>query len=161
MSQTVFEKLNLSERAVNNHWKIQDKRLQEILKMMGKAESWTVDEVQDVSDKLVEFGRRLGDLDRGFLLKNIEEVMTIMAFISSSKAIRLLSWIDENSPGISFRYIMHARHQTEWECGQLLIDRLRTIKAVSLLSEVFSPVRSRIIGSFLDADEDDNEDEDE
>jgi hypothetical protein len=72
--------------------------------------------------------------------------------------MRFLNWLDENFPGLSFHYVMEARHREDWEPGKLLLDRLKTIKTLSLLGMIFQPMRTRLISGLLEEDE---EEEDE
>ncbi len=149
-------KLNLNKRAVNFHWKSQDPRMLKILSMMEAVEPWVVDDVEFVAKDLVEFGKKLGNAKSPQLSKNSEEITLIMAYIFSSKSLRLLNWIDENYPGLSFHYVMEARHKEDWEPGRLLLDRLKTIKTLSLLGLIFSPMRTRLISGLLEEDVENN-----
>lgn len=149
-------KLNLNKRAVNFHWKSQDPRMLKILSMMEAVEPWVVDEVEFVAKDLVEFGKKLVKAKSPQLSKNSEEITLIMAYIFSSKSLRLLNWIDENYPGLSFHYVMEARHKEDWEPGRLLLDRLKTIKTLSLLGLIFSPMRTRLISGLLEEDLENN-----
>lgn len=117
---------------------------------MEVVETWAVDDVESVVRELISFGRRLADVEEDTLANCSDEMMQLMAYIFSSKSIRLLNWLDENFPGLTFSYISEARNRDDWDPGLLLLDRLKTIKTISLLGVVFSPMRTRIISSLLD-----------
>lgn len=145
-------KLNLNKSSVNFHWKSQDPRMLKILSMMEAVEPWVVDDVEIVAKELVDFGKKIGNAKSAQLSKTSEEITLVMAYIFSSKSLRLLNWLDENYPGLSFHYVMEARHQEDWEPGKLLLDRLKTIKTLSLLGLIFSPMRTRLISGLLEED---------
>lgn len=146
------EKLNLNKNAVDFYWKNQDSRMLKILTMMEAVEPWVVDDVESVSRELVEFGKKISQAKTSKLSDTSEQITIVMTYIFSSKSMRLLNWLDENYPGLSFHYVMGARHKSDWEPGRLLLDRLRTIKTLSLLGQIFSPMRTRLISSLLDED---------
>lgn len=149
------DNLKLNKNAVDFHWKSQDPRMYKILTAMEAVEPWVVDDVESVARELVEFGKKISKAHTSQLSKTSEEITIIMTYIFSSKSMRILNWLDDNSPGLSFHYVMEARHRSDWEPGRLLLDRLKTIKTLSLLSHIFSPMRTRLISGLL---EDENED---
>lgn len=151
--KAMSEKLNLNKNAVDFYWKSQDPRMLKILSMMEQVEPWVVDDIQSVAKELVEFGKKIGKAKTNKLTDTSKEITVVMTYIFSSKSMRLLNWLDENYPGLSFHYIMEARHDEDWEAGRLLLDRLKTIKTLSLLSLIFSPMRTRLIAGLLE-DED-------
>ena len=154
------EKLNLNKTSVDFHWKTQDPRMLKILNMMEAVEPWVVDDAETVARELITFGKRLGEVNTGQLSRHSDEITLIMTYIFSGKSMRLLNWLDENFPGLSFHYVMEARHREDWEAGKLLLDRLKTIKTLSLLSKIFQPMRTRLISGLLEEDdEDDDENE--
>lgn len=152
------DKLNLNKKAVDFYWKGKDPRMLKILTMMEAVEPWVVDDVESVSKELVDFGKKISQAKTTQLSKNAEDIIVVMTYIFSSRSMRLLNWIDESFPGLSFHYVMEARSKEDWEAGRLLLDRLKTIKTLSLLALIFSPMRTRLISGLLDED---NEDEDD
>ncbi len=155
------EKLNLNKSAVDFYWKTQDKRMFKILSMMESVEPWIVDDVESIAKELVNFGRKISQAKTGQLSQHSEELTMVMTYIFSGKALRLLNWLDDNYPGLSFHYVMEARQREDWEAGRLLLDRLKTIKNLSLLGMIFTPMRTRLISGLLDEDEDNNEEDGE
>lgn len=146
------EKVLLKQSSVNIYWKQQDPRLSKVLNLMHSAEPWVVDEIDSVSRELVNFGKRLGDVRAGQLSNGSSEVTTVLAYISSSKAMRVFNWLDDTFPGLSFFYVMEARNQ-DWDPGRLLLDRLNTIRTLNLLSSLFAPSRADFIISLLEENE--------
>lgn len=142
------EKLNLNQANVNFYWKGQDQKIAKIISVMEKVEHWVVDDIDAVSKELINIGKKMNTTDKSKLAKNSDQLIEIMAYITSGKALRLLNWLDDNHSGLSFQYVMEAR-QTDDDTGKLLIDRLKTIKTLSLLNKVFSPSRTRLITELL------------
>lgn len=153
------EKLNLNKSSVDFYWKTKDQRMLKILSMMESVEPWVVDDVESIAKELVNFGKKISDAKTGQLSQHSDEITLIMTYIFSGKALRMLNWLDDNYPGLSFHYVMEARQREDWEAGKLLLDRLKTIKTLSLLGMIFTPMRTRLISGLLDDDEEDEEKE--
>lgn len=157
----MLEKLNLGKSNVDFYWKNKDPRMLKILTKMEQVEPWIVDNVPEVARQLVNFGKKIATIDSQKLSRHHEEITVIMTYIFSSKSMRLLNWLDDNFPGLSFHYVMEARQRENWEPGKLLLDRLKTISTLSLLNQIFAPMRTRLIGGLLEDDENDDEEEEE
>lgn len=153
----MLDKLNLSKSSVAYHWKTKDPRMLKILSKMEDVEPWTVDDIESVAKEIVGFGKNLSTAKTIQLSRHYEDITVVMTYIYSGKSMRLLNWLDENFPGLSFHYVMEARHREDWEAGKLLLDRLKTIKTLSLLSQIFAPMRTRLISGLLEDDEDEEE----
>ena len=115
------EKLNLNKNSVDFYWKTLDPRMLKILNMMEAVEPWVVDDAESVARELISFGKRLSDANTGQLSRHSDEITLIMTYIFSGKSMRLLNWLDENYPGLSFHYVMEARHREDWEAGKITI----------------------------------------
>lgn len=144
------EKLILSKSSVDFYWKHLDERMLKIITMMENVEPWVVDDTEQVATKLIEFGKNISNAKTGQLSQHSEDITTIMTYIFAGKALRLLNWLDDKYPGLSFHYIMEARQREDWDSGRLLLERLKTIKTLSLLGHIFTPMRTRLISSLLD-----------
>lgn len=150
------EKLNLNKNTVDFYWKNQDPRMLKILSMMEAVEPWIVDDVESVAKELISFGKKINNAKTSQLSSNSEDITIIMTYIFSGKSMRLLNWIDDNFPGLSFHYVMEARHNEDWDAGKLLLDRLKTIKTLSLMGLIFAPMRTKLITGLLEDDEDED-----
>jgi hypothetical protein len=153
------EKLNLNKSAVDFYWKTQDPRMLKILTMMENVEPWIVDDVDSIAKELVNFGKKISKAKTGQLSQHSDELTVVMTYIFSGKAMRMLNWLDDNYPGLSFHYVMEARQKEDWEAGKLLLDRLKTIKTLSLLGMIFTPMRTRLISGLLEEDDEENEED--
>ena len=147
------EKLQLSKLDVRHYWAKHDSKMAKIIHLMENMETWVVDDVESVSKELVGLGKSMMDAQRHILGRNTEELIIIMAYISCGKALRIMNWIDENHAPLSLHSIMEARQSEDFEEGKLMIDRLKTLKSVNLLSKVFSPDRMRMIIQLLKEDD--------
>lgn len=144
------EKLNFNKTAVNHFWKQNEPKIAKAISIMENVEHWVVDDVESVAKELIEFGKKLSETSKDKINENSQEVIFITAYIACGKALRLLNWLDENYPSLSFYYVMNARQNSdESEQARLLIDRLQTLKTISMLGKVFSPTRTRIINELL------------
>lgn len=144
------EKLNFNKTSVNNFWKQSEPKIAKAISIMENVEHWVVDDVEAVAKELIEFGKKLSDVSKDKINENSQEIIFITAYISCGKALRLLNWLDDNYPSLSFYYVMNARQNAdESEQARLLIDRLQTLKTISMLGKIFSPARTRIITELL------------
>lgn len=141
--------LSLKKSIVNEYWKKQDSRLSRIFTVMENVEHWTVDEVESVSRALEDLAIKINKASKAKIGDISEEMIQLMAYISSSKSSRILNWMDETHPGISVHYVMKSKELENWPEAEILIDRLQTIKSLSLMSKVFTPSRTRIISELL------------
>ena len=141
--------LNLLKGVVENYWKNKDRQLSNILSKMEKSESWIVDDAESVSRSLIELGKSISNSSNANLIKYSHEITFVIAYIYSSKAIRLLNWFDENFPGLVLNYLTEA-YRSKGAPGKLLIERLKTLKTLSLLGEIFHPKRSDYITNLLE-----------
>lgn len=147
--------LNLKRSIVNEYWKKTDPRLAKILSAMENLEHWTVDDVESVSQGISSLGKKLDETSKRTLASLSEELIYLMAYITSGKFFRMIKWMDESHPGLSVHYIMEARQmQSEWgQSGslpaRLMLDRLQTINSLQLMGKVFAPSRTRLIADLL------------
>ena len=141
--------LNLKKSIVTEYWKKADPRMARILSVMENVEHWTVDDTQSVADAISDLAKKMDKSSKETLAKLSEELLYVMGYISSSKALRMVKWMDESHPGLSVHYIMEARQMQEWPPARLLLDRLQTIKSLSLMGKVFAASRTKLIAALL------------
>lgn len=151
--QKKIEPPNLGKSAVQRYWEGRDRRMGKVLQVMENVEDWVVDDVESVARELVNLGRQMSTASKRKLTRHAQDLMMVMAYISCSKALRLLNWLDEVYPGLTFHYAMEARQIDNEDAPKLMLDRLRTMNNLGLLSKVFAPARSRLILELLADDE--------
>jgi len=143
--------LNLRENVVSDYWRTRDKRMQIILEWMEGMEEWRLDGDQDFSRSLLELQPKLEGASRGGMLDISDDFLKVMAYMSASRAMRLMEWMDGKfEKSLSVEYVQLAQdYAAENPTHQLMLDRLRALHSVSLLGKVFSPQRTQIITRFL------------
>ena len=82
------------------------------------------------------------------LSQSVQSVTKILNRVSLLHFILILNQIDDSFPGLSFFYVMEARHSDEIE-GKFFIQRLRALEQKGLLGEIFAPMRCRLINGLL------------
>jgi hypothetical protein len=143
--------LNLRENVVADYWRTRDKRMQIILEWMEGMEEWRLDDDQDFSRSLLDLQPRLEKASRGGMLDISGDFLKVMAYMSASRAMRLMEWMDGKfDKSLSVEYVQVAQdYAAENATHQLMLDRLRALHSVSLLGKVFSPQRTQIITRLL------------
>jgi hypothetical protein len=141
--------LNLKKSIVSDFWKRTDARLARVLSVMENIEHWVVDDVEVVARKLADAGRKMDQVSKETLARVTDEVLFVMAYISCGKALRLLHWMDDTHPGLSVHYVMEAKKTSDWAPSRLMVDRLQTVKGLSLMGRIFAPARMRLVERLL------------
>ena len=142
--------LNLNKSIVDQYWQKTAPRIAKVLSVMEGFEFWLVDDVKSVNDALRDLARKLDKSSHEKLSGNAEKLLFIMAYMSSGRALRMMSWFDERFPkGLSVDLLQEARRLGEVEHGRLMIDRLQTIDNLKLINRVFAPNRTRLIHEII------------
>lgn len=142
--------LNLRKSIVTEFWRTKNPRMGMILQWMEDMEDWGMDDDQSFTEALLMLVPQMERAPREAMLDNTESLLQIMAYMSSSRALRLIEWFDEHFPqGLSLEMVEAAQEQEDDPRSQLLLDRLRAIQSLSLLGQVFSPARTRLITNLL------------
>lgn len=145
--------LSLKKRMVQEYWQKTDKRMAKILSVMENVEHWVVDDISSCKDKISDFGQKLETAKRDVLSNNAEKLIHLMGYMSSSKSIRVMNWLDEMHPGLSVHFTMEAKRLSpSLKTAALMMDRLSTIKSLSLIGKVFAPNRAKLINELLKED---------
>lgn len=142
--------LNLRKSIVEQFWQGRDPRMARILLWMESMEEWGLDDNEDFSEALLALSPKLEQAGRGTMLEQSDSLITVMAYMSAGRAMRMMEWFDEHFPkGLSIDLIEQAQGQPEGAPAQLMLDRLRALESLSLLGKIFSPTRMRIITELL------------
>ena len=147
--------LDLRQAQLEKYW-AKDKnghRVKTILSMMNNVEGRTVDEDESILNSLIQLSNAFENaLDlRDVFEDNKESILTIMAYISSGRAIRLYDWFDKNSKYKEFaeHLIDFASENSSEPVYAIFIERLRTFQKANLLFSIFSPERIEKIQKVL------------
>ncbi len=170
--------LRLNNAIVNAYWQRENKDLHSVLNAMDEKETWCLDNQATVSSKLLKFCDLLNKAeDINSLKTKISEFLTVLAYIHSSKAFRILKWIDENHSHLSIKLVSTSqiiikrnknRHSSSFDDDedednefnedvsyyshtpeQLFIDRLMALKYLTLTNKIFSDTRGYIVDMYL------------
>lgn len=140
---------NLRQSIIEQFWQKKDPRMARILGWMESMEDWMLDDDEEVAARIYSLANTLERADRSDILNNSEDMIKIMAYMSSPRALRLMEWLDTQfESGTSVELTQKAAGSDD-ECGQLMIDRFQTLHRLNLLSRIFAPHRSRIISEIL------------
>jgi len=142
--------LNLRHNIVADYWKSKDPRLQIILEWMEGMEEWRLDDDKDFSTALMELQPKLESASREGMVDNSGRLLEVMAYMSASRAMRLMEWMDKNyNKGLSVEFVGKAQGQSETPSNQLMLDRLRALQSLALLGKVFVQARVLMITKLL------------
>jgi hypothetical protein len=142
--------LNLRTSVLNQYWAAQDPRMAKILSWMKTLEDWMLDENEEVADALYRLCERLDPRNPNLIENHSEDLLTLMAYLSAPRAIRLLAWMDEHSPyGMAGQLTELATLPHNQASGELFLDRLQTLRSLALLGRVFSPSRAKSVARIL------------
>lgn len=143
--------LDLNQSAVEKHWAMASPRFRKVISIMESTEYWTLDSAQSVEMSMESLSEKMNDATEETLKdKEISnKLIFLLAYCSTGRALRVINWLDEKH-SISLHYVNNMRRMGEWKPAQVMLDRLKVIKKISLMAKVFSPHRSRIINKMLD-----------
>lgn len=142
--------LNLRQSVLEDFWRKKDPRLSRILGWMESMEDWMLDDDQEIMDSILSFSSVLERTSSTRIAENADRLIEIMAYMSAPRAMRLMSWMEEQFPdGVSREILNNAIDMQGDPTADLLIDRLDTLERLSLLCQLFSPTRTREIVSIL------------
>lgn len=144
---------NLRQSIIEEFWHRKDPRMARILGWMESMEDWMLDDNEEVSNNIFALANTLEKVSGKDIITNADDIIKLMAYMSSPRALRLMEWFDEHFPqGVSVALTQRA-HDLKTDSAALLLDRLNTLNRLSLLSKIFSPHRTRLIVSVLQEQE--------
>jgi hypothetical protein len=142
--------INLRKSVVEDFWKGRDPRIARILGWMESVEDWMVDDHEAVAGALSRLTQRIGQSNGRTLASRSDALLDIMAYMSSTRAMRLLEWLDTRFHNeIALQLVERAGEREEDPKAALLLDRLQTLRSLALLGRVFSPSRTRLVSELL------------
>lgn len=142
--------LNLKKSVVDEHWRKTAPRMAKVLAVMEGVEFWLVDDAESVNTALNELAKKMENSTRETLVDNAEALIFVMAYMASGRALRMMNWFDERFPkGLAIDIVQEAKNLPEAAHARLLLDRLQTIKSLTLMNKVFAPNRTRVILEML------------
>lgn len=148
---STIDHLILLDTYVQEFWEKKDKRLSRILKIMDNVEYWVFDDEEQFTQGLNRIGRYISsdDINPKKIEEVLEDLVTVMAYSSSSKALRILNWLEEHYPELFQKMMGGLDHHDRPKAAQLTGARLKVFKNLDLMGKIFSPNRSQKITSWL------------
>lgn len=146
--------LNLKKSIVDDYWRKTSPRMSKVISIMQDVEFWLLDDKKEVNDALNVLAKSMDKASRNTLLEQAPSILYVMAYISSGKSLRMMSWFDEkHQNGLTVDLVDLAKKNPENTHARLLLDRLQTIKSLSLMNKVFAQSRTRLIIEILKGNE--------
>lgn len=142
--------LDFTTDNVHQYWRDVSPELGDVFSMIEKTEDWTLDNHPDISERLTNFGLRLA---RPGATKRLAEadknnLLFFLVYISTSKAFRLVSWMDETQQGLGTR-LLNTLLERDGEgifanvldpgLAGVMIQRLRVIQNTPYLQKLLHP----------------------
>lgn len=131
-------------------WRSYDPSLAELVATMDRAEPWTLDGDAAIGARLVELGRRLTGERQAKALAGAdrEDLLLFFAYISTSRALRVIHWMDEmggHGSALVERLLQQGDDVTAViplePLRDLLTHRLRVISNTPYFVKLFAPER--------------------
>lgn len=160
--------LSLSTDNVHEYWQQVSPELGQLFESIERTEDWTLDSDPDVGERLSRMGLRLADPEATRRLAGADknELLFFLVYISSSKALRLIQWMDTAQSGLGTQCLnaLLARDQEGAFANVLdpmlastMIQRLRVIQNTPFFKKLLDPAMldsiARAIGNYQEEKE--------
>lgn len=131
-------------------WRSFDPELAQLVVTMDRSESWTLDRDPAIGERLVELGRRLTGERQALALAgaNRDDLLLFFAYISTSRALRVIHWMDEmggHGSALVERLLRQDDDLTSVipvaPLRELLTHRMRVISNTPYFMKLFAPER--------------------
>lgn len=154
--------LDFSTERVHMHWHKFSPELGALFCTIEKTEDWTLDNHPDIADRLVNFGLRLADPQATKRLAEADNnsMLFFLCYISTSKAFRLINWMDDAQEGLGTRLLNSLLERNgegifanvaDPSLAGVMIQRLRVIQNTPYLHKLLHP---SLLNDILHAIED-------
>jgi hypothetical protein len=140
--------LNLRANIIDQFWETRDPRMRQILDQMATGEYWQMDSRERVAEALAALTGKLDRAEPEVIERCLPHLVRLMAYLSAPRAMRLLEWMSERHDTLAVAITREAAVMDD-PCGRLMVERVQTIKSLSLLSNIFAPERVKQITELL------------
>lgn len=142
--------LDFATESVHRYWQDFSPELGDLFSTIEKTEDWTLDNHPDIGERLVNFGLRLADPQATKRLAEADKnsMLFFLVYISTSKAFRLISWMDVAQEGLGTRLLNNllARdgegifaNVVDPGLAGVMVQRLRVIQNTPYLQKLLAP----------------------
>lgn len=153
---------DLGTEAVYAHWESVSPELASLFRVVEQAEDWTVDRDPDVAQRLQRFCQLVDQPDHAGRLANasLEDLAFLLVHLSTSKAFRVVSWLDTQHEQLGSRILTSLLRQdaagvyfniTEPLFARVLVQRLQVIQNFPYFKQLLDPELLRSIQGAIDA----------
>jgi hypothetical protein len=142
--------LELSAGDLRHYWRELNPTLADLIGAMDRAEPWTLDDDPEVAKRLVALGHRMHGRAAAKALANADraDLLLFLAYISSSRAFRVIGWLDEME-GLGSDMVNRLLRNEELVSSvvpqeplrELLAHRLRALHNTPYFAQLFAPDR--------------------
>ncbi|GEM_PF-1755284 len=154
--------LSFSTESVAQYWQGLSRELGELFTTIEKTEDWTLDDHPHIAERLVNFGNRLADPAATRRLADADKnsILFFLVYISTSKAFRLIDWMDRTHEGLGTRLLTSLLERdgegvfanvVDPGLAGAMIQRLRVIKNTPFLQKLLHPLLLDEILHAIDA----------
>lgn len=146
---------DISTQGSHAFFEERDPALLQAIKGMESVESWTKDRYENVQAMLQQLADRVEDLDMEELKgAQHNKLIILLGYISSGKAIKLLMWIEHNSPNFVAKTLAEAQMLSALDkinegSAKLFVERFEQLERMHMLSRVFSEERLAVVQRVL------------
>lgn len=144
--------LNLDPDFIEQYWKNEGIECYKLLNETSKLETWTLTDNPIFKAKLKEFTDIYRSCPTREWSDNSDEITDLMTYMTISQFAFFFHYIDSTYPGLSFHFVMEARHNSDWRAGELLLKRIKLLKEYGFLNKIFAPMRTRLISGLIESD---------
>lgn len=153
--------LDLDASAVREHWLSVAPGLGPLFEQIERVEDWTVDNVPAIAGRIVSFGHSISAPGAAGALEDADplQLLYVLVHMSSSRALRIIQWLDEHHEGLGGRLIeaMLQRDGAAIYAGvphetlaRTLITRLSMFNNKPFFAGIFAPQRLRKISRAIE-----------
>jgi hypothetical protein len=140
--------LNLRQSLVDQFWETRDPQVRKLLFAMSTAEHWRLDSKEPVVVALTALTNKMEKARPDILVHNMDRLIHLMAYLSTPSAMLILEWLSERHDSLAL-LLLEKAVQRDDRSGRLLIERVQTIKAMTLLGAIFSPANVKHVTQLL------------
>jgi len=160
--------LSLTTENVHDYWQQMSPDLGTLFESIEKTEDWTLDSNPDIADRLTRLGLKLADPEAARRLAEADknEFLFFLVYISSSKALRVIQWMDTAQNGLGTQCLNTLlERDNEGSFANVLdpmlagtmVQRLRVIQNTPFFKKLLDPSMlesiARAIGNYQEEKE--------
>ena len=138
MSAPHVQSVNLSRASIQRYWNGANPELSKLIQAMEWVEEWVLDDDDSVEEAIGALGIKLAQSSSRSIEGNGDLFIDTMAYMSIGRVMRTLEWINHRYGDDAAVSIIEQALDRDDKNDQLMLDRIRTILRMSLLSAIFS-----------------------